>query len=250
VTGRGKGSNHRYGCPQNFYRAACPNKLKERADWLEERLLSELQRAVVQPEVVDYALQEFERQLAAALSEVSGQIGRMRQRRQQLQTELRRLIETAAVCEHSAALVEAINSREEELGDIARRLITSQPNSVSEHVSKIRFFVSERLGNIREMLRADVPRARVELAKHISEIRMLPQPHGKKGHYIATGEWNLLGGLAEEVNLENELEKRVWMVAGAYFAAIHNALGSWLVRKWFLPKNGRRPLKPSQCVER
>ena len=28
---------------------------------------------------------------------------------------------------------------------------------------------------------------------------------------------------------------------GAYFDAIHNALGRWLVRKWLLPKNGRRP---------
>jgi hypothetical protein len=31
------------------------------------------------------------------------------------------------------------------------------------------------------------------------------------------------------------------LVAGAYFAAIHNALGGLLVRRWSLPKNGRRP---------
>ena len=36
-------------------------------------------------------------------------------------------------------------------------------------------------------------------------------------------------------------EMRVWMVAGACFEAIHNALGAWLVRRWALPKNGRRP---------
>jgi len=33
------------------------------------------------------------------------------------------------------------------------------------------------------------------------------------------------------------------LVAGAYFEAIHNALGAWLVRRWLLPKNGRRPVR-------
>ena len=34
------------------------------------------------------------------------------------------------------------------------------------------------------------------------------------------------------------------LVAGAYFVAIHNALGALLVRRWSLPKNGRRPRPP------
>jgi site-specific DNA recombinase len=214
VTGRGKEGHHRYGCPQNFYRGACPNKLKERADWLEDRLFSELQRAVLRPDVVDYALQEFERQLTSAISELSGQVSRMHQRREQIQGELRRLIETAAACGHSATLVEAINSREQELSEITQRLFTSQSDSVAVHGAKIRRFVTERLGNIRELLYADVQKAKAELAKHVSEIRMLPQPQGKKGHYIAIGEWNLLGGYAEGVSLQGGAEKRVRMVAG------------------------------------
>src|SRR5689334_15061798 len=104
----GKGGHRKYGCPQNFYRAACTNKLKERADWLQGRLLSELKRAVLRPEVIDYALQEFDRQLTAS--------------REQIQQELRRLVETAASRGHSAKLVEAINAREQELADIKRRL--------------------------------------------------------------------------------------------------------------------------------
>jgi len=34
VTGRGKGGHQSYGCPQNFYRGACVNRLKVRVDWL------------------------------------------------------------------------------------------------------------------------------------------------------------------------------------------------------------------------
>jgi hypothetical protein len=194
-----------------------PNTVKERADWLEDRLLSELQRAVLRPEVVDYALQEFGRQLAASLSELSTQMSRMRQRRELIQQELGRLIETAAACGHSAALVEAISNREQELGEITQRLFAAQPDSVPNQVAAIRCFVTERLTSIRQLLNADVQRAKVELAKHVSGIRMLPQPEGKKGHYVATGEWNLLGGYVQGVGDQDGSEKRVRMVAGGGF---------------------------------
>jgi DNA invertase Pin-like site-specific DNA recombinase len=241
VTGRGKRGHQTYGCPQNFYRGACSNKLKERADWLEDRLLSQLQNAVLRPEVVEYALQEFERQLTVTLADLSGQVHRMRQRREQIQSELGRLVETAAVCGHSAALVEAINSREQELNEIAQRLLAAEPGSVSAHISNIRRFVSERLLNIRQLMNGDVRGAKALFAKHVSTVQMFPQAEGKKGHYVASGEWNLMGGYAEGIENQDSTEMRVRMVAGAYFGAIHNALGQWLVRRWVLPKNGRRP---------
>jgi hypothetical protein len=49
VTGRGPGRYPKYDCSQNFYRGACPHNLKERQDWVENRLLSELQDAVLTP---------------------------------------------------------------------------------------------------------------------------------------------------------------------------------------------------------
>jgi DNA invertase Pin-like site-specific DNA recombinase len=217
VTGRGKGNQQKFGCPQNFYRGACSNGLKERADWLEERLLSELQGAVLRPEVVEYAVQEFERQLTVSLAELTGQVARMRERRDQIQQELRRLVEAVASVGHSPALVDAINGREQELAEISQVLFSSQPDSISGHVSKIRRFVSEQLGDIRTLLNADVQRAKVELAKHVSGIRMVPQGEGKKGHYVAKGEWDLLGGFTEGLGYQQGAEKRVRMVAGEGF---------------------------------
>ena len=105
--------------------------------------------------------------------------------------------------------MEAINAREQELGEITQRLFNAQPDSVSGHVAKIRQFVSERLGDIRSLLNADVQRAKAELAKHVSGIRMLPQPEGKKGHYIAEGEWNLLGGFTAGPDNQENAKKRV-----------------------------------------
>jgi hypothetical protein len=192
VTGRKKGGHGKYGCPQNFYRGACSNNLKEGADVVEERLLAGLQRSVLRPEVVDYALQEFERQLSASLADLSTGLDRMRERRDAIQQELDRLIAAIASVGHSPALVKAINDREQELSEIA-----------------------QRLGNIRQLLNSDVQRAKAELAKHVTGIEMVPKSEGKKGHYIAVGEWNLLGGFGEDSN-GNDAE-RVRMVAGARF---------------------------------
>jgi site-specific DNA recombinase len=197
VTGRGKGCHPRFGCPQNFSRGACSNGVKERADWIEERLLSQLQEAVLRPEAVEYAIGEFERQLTSSLAHVETHLGRMRQRADKIQQELENLVVTAAACGHSPALVNAINEREQELKDIQRQLLSTDADSVSGQVSQIRQFVTERLGNIRQILNIDVQRAKVELAKHVTTIRMVPETDGKKGHYVAAGEWNLLGGYGE-----------------------------------------------------
>ncbi len=215
VTGRNRGGHGKYGCPQNFNRGACSNRLKERADVVEERLFAGLQRSILRPEVVDYALQEFERQLNISLADLSTGLARMQQRRQTIQEELDRLITSVASVGHSPTLVKAINDREQELSEIAQRVFASQPDSVSARVSRTRGWVSERLGNLRQLLNADVQRAKTELAKHVTGIDMVPQSEGKKGHYVAVGEWNLLGGYGDDSD-ETE-EKRVRMVAGEGF---------------------------------
>jgi hypothetical protein len=101
---------------------------------------------------------------------------------------------------------------------ITQRLLTPEPNSISGYAAKIRPFVLERLGNIRQLLNADVQRAKFELAKHVSRIRMVPEGPAKNGHYVAVGEWNLLGGLAEGLGWNPEAtEKRVRNIAGGGF---------------------------------
>ena len=69
VTGRGRSGHPHFGCPQNFYRGACPNRVTERQDRLEDKLLAGLQEQVLQPEVVEYAVLAFGKQLEAALAD-------------------------------------------------------------------------------------------------------------------------------------------------------------------------------------
>ena len=60
-----------YGCPQHFYRGACANDLRVRQRCLEERLLCDLQEALLRPGAIDYTLEEFSRQVEAVRTETS-----------------------------------------------------------------------------------------------------------------------------------------------------------------------------------
>jgi hypothetical protein len=215
VSGRGKLNHPRYGCPQNFNRGACTNGVKERADALEEMLFAELQNAVLQPEAIDFAIQEFERQLKSSLAGLDDKIGRMRERSQKLQQELGNLISTVASCGPSPTLVDAINSREQEVKEITRQLLGTEEDSISTEVGRIRQFVTGQLGGVRQLLQVDVQREKAELQKHVAEIRMMPQVEGKTGHYLAEGEWNLLGGYGEGAG--NQTNHHFRMVAGEGF---------------------------------
>src|SRR5205814_3359704 len=202
-------------------------------DWLEDRLLSQLQSEVLKPEVIDYVVQEFGRQLESALQNLSGETARMREQKEKLESELRRL--TAAIAEqgHSSFLLAAIAEREGKLREITDRLLSGGGGSVEAQVADIRRFVTERLSDLRKLLYSDVALARAELGKHVSEIRM--EPDLTERHYVAKGQWNLLGGYPKT-------DVRIGLVAGACCVAFHNALAAYLVRSWSLPRNGRRRL--------
>lgn len=180
------------------------------------RSKTQFKRAVTKPEAIDHALNEFERPLGESLFDLSRQVSGMQHRSEQIQQELRNLTTTVASCGPSPALVEAINEREQELRTITGRLLASETDSVSAQVAQIRGFVTERLSNLRGLLYADVQRARTELAKHVSGIKMFPHLARDKGHYVASGEWNLLGGYLEE-GVNNDDAERVRLVAGGGF---------------------------------
>jgi DNA invertase Pin-like site-specific DNA recombinase len=143
VSGRNGDRYPRYGCPQNFYRGTCPNNLKERQDWIEDRLLSELQDQVLKPEVIEFAIQEFGRQLRTAVGNVSAELDRMREQKAKLEGELANL--TAAVAEHghSNALLSAIAEREVQVQEITDRLLSAGKGSIEADLMEIRRFVTE-----------------------------------------------------------------------------------------------------------
>jgi hypothetical protein len=60
-------------------------------------------------------------------------------------------------------------------------------------VDSIRRFVEKGITDLRTLLNRDVALAKAELQRHLSEIRMTPTAGNKDWHYIAEGNWSLLG---------------------------------------------------------
>jgi hypothetical protein len=164
----------------------------ERQDWLEERLLKELQEEVLKPEAIEYVIQAFGSQLKDVLEKMSNELAQMRERKNKIEGELRRLTATAAKTGPSSFLIEAINDREKQLRDIAERLLSTGPRSVESHLAEIRGFITRRLADLRGLLGRDTTLARAELKKHVEEIRMVPQYGTKRPHYLAEGNGSLL----------------------------------------------------------
>jgi site-specific DNA recombinase len=97
VAGGGKKQYHKYGSSQHWYRGACSNNLLERQIWLEKTLLADLQAEILKPEALEYTITQFGEQLKATLGKLSGELAQMRERKKTIESELRRLTETAAL---------------------------------------------------------------------------------------------------------------------------------------------------------
>jgi len=156
---------------------------------LETRLLERLQAEVLHPEVVDYTLLRFEKELNKALSSVDNESEQLRRKKAQLKKEVHNLTQALADG-YSPAITGELAVRERELASITDQLLSINPTLIRTRMKDIRTFVRRRLADIRELLNSDVAKAKTELFKHIQEIRLYPDGQT----YKAAGEWDLLGG--------------------------------------------------------
>jgi len=190
------------------YRGACTNSMRVRQADLESQLLSELQKALLQPEAISYVLDQFKRQLDSAEANRTQETERIQVRKRTLDEDLSRL--TAAVAEsgHSATLLHAIADRERELIEIEASL-RQEDEGLGKSSEELQQFVHDRLSSLPDLLSCDVPRARAELARHVSQITMHPADQDGDRHYVCQGDWNLLGTLTYQGDVR--------MVAGGGF---------------------------------
>jgi site-specific DNA recombinase len=193
ITGSRKNDHPRWGCPRNYSRGTCSNSLRERNDCVEAQLLDGLQQSVLQTDAMEYTLAAFEIELEKELSATSGSIDQHRRRMTAIDTELSRLAEAVAVQGLSAALMNAIASREAERKTIERVLWGSGPGSIKTAIAEVRQFASQQLSDIRAILRTQALEARLTLSKHVDQIVMRPTTRGDQAFYVAEGNWDLLG---------------------------------------------------------
>jgi chromosome segregation ATPase len=184
---------------------------------LEERLLGKLRTELLQPEVVDMAIESFGRQLRSSLASVSNELTEMRARKEKLEREIRNFTHAIAENGHSKCILEEIVVREKEISGITDRLLSSTPDSIQSQIEEVRRLVEDGIKNLHELFSEESPAAKQELHKHLGAVRMFPLEEGEGWYYIAEGTWDLLGAdpLAPEMRVREE--GRIRMVAGGGF---------------------------------
>jgi len=201
ISGRGRAGWPKYGCPLHQNRGMCANEVVVRRDRIEQELISGLQREVLRDDVAAFALEEFKRQLRARLEDTQSHLATMRNKREKLKTEIANLARAIAEGHSSAALLDELGKRERELDSISEELLAADGRGLEARFREIEECVQKRLQDIRGLLFADVPRAKVELSKHCTAITLTPEG----STFRIAGDWNLLGGRSDGAGGQNRV---------------------------------------------
>jgi site-specific DNA recombinase len=214
--------NRKYACAGYLNRGICSNNMYIRSDELESALLANLKNELLHPEVVSLAVEEFGKVLRSNLASLSGDIAKMRQRKEKLEGEICNLTKAIAESGHSKFILDEIAVREREIGAITDRLLSSSAESVESRINEIREHVEQEIAGLSSLLCSNPPVAKQELHRHLTAITMHPVKDSKRGwYYLAEGAWNLLGrdenAPREEPDAQDSDEGQIRMVAGAGF---------------------------------
>ena len=161
-------------------------------DVLESQLLEKLQRDVLAPAAIEYVFRRLELELGKQLNRIDSNLETMRRRKAQLEAELENLTRAVAGGLDSASIRKGIAEREAEISTLAARVLGRTKDSVGTQIRDLRKFVLASVGDFRALISANDNAAatRMELAKHVKEIELLP---GDGGTIKYKGQWALLG---------------------------------------------------------
>jgi hypothetical protein len=119
----------------------------------------------------------------------------------------------------SEFLLKALQVKEADRDSIVKNLARCSPrvqNSVDPEWLKTR--IRSELGELAGLLNMDLPRAKAELCKHVSEIKMIPTFDSEQSFYVAEGEWDITGEGSTGSQLLGWKENQYFrMVAGVGF---------------------------------
>jgi hypothetical protein len=109
-----------------------------------------------------------------------------------IQKQIRNRTDAIAGGQRSPSIMARIAALEEESEELNGQLASSRPETVRLQLRGTRRFV-EPASRICSALNGEPHTVRVEIAKHVQKIALTPE--GKT--YIASGSWDLLGGVAD-----------------------------------------------------
>lgn len=214
IIGTGGGRKRKYVCSGFRNRGTCSNNLYIPQEEVERVLLANLRDDLFRSESLEYAIEEFGSQLQARLESVSGDLAQWRLRKEKLEREIRNLIQAIAEGCNSKSVHNEITVREQEIGAITDRLLSSTASSVEGRIAEIRSFVERETQNLSALLNDNSPLVKQELHKHLSSITMHPVGDSGEWHYEAEGSWSLLGTDKNAPQEEQRLRTRMRGVFG------------------------------------
>ena len=176
VGGRPKTSRSEYGCSLCAQRgdAVCGNGLRIQRKHVEDRFLTGLQDQVLREEFIDYVIAGLQEELRQRHQEFESGLKALRDEKQQIEMELKRLVEIIAVGNGSTTVMAAITEREARLREIANQVIEPGPGSLQEKLDELRTFAVSRLTRLKELLTkpTTIHEARAVLAEQIGKFTL------------------------------------------------------------------------------
>jgi hypothetical protein len=135
----------------------------------------------------------MEQALREGHEDLDAELERMRKRKQQIESEIARLIKAIADRQPSQSLMTAIGERE--LRAITNKLLEPGQGSLRATLDELRTFAVSRLTEIREPIThpESVALARAALAEHFGMFTLEPTIQDGKSVYLAHGKVDFFG---------------------------------------------------------
>jgi site-specific DNA recombinase len=178
ISGQGKRGYVRYGCPSHRYRAVCSNELTIRQDRLEQQLLAALEARILNSQLIEYTLQQFQDELQKRLAEIQRSatgLDEFRRQRSELQLKAERLTTAIADTGHSPALLSKLAEIEGQIAQVNRREKAARPVKLSAAVGEVREFVYSQVMQLRELFQQDATGSKAALGRHIGQLVLTPK---------------------------------------------------------------------------
>lgn len=192
VSGRCKTGRDKYGCSMHWQRGdtVCKNGLLIRREELERRMLRGLQENVLREEVITYAVERLGAELEKHFVQLDSHLETLRERKRQIDTEIRRLVDSIASGEASPSVMAAIAAREHELCEITDKLLERRPASLRTSLDQLRTLAVSRLTALQGLLSHpdSINEARALLAEQVGKIDLAPVSNDGRWTYYASGE--------------------------------------------------------------
>jgi chromosome segregation ATPase len=173
--------------------------------------------------VGSYAVERMREELDRRFAEMDSALEILRRRKQQLESEISRLVQAIAEGQGSQSIMAAIGEREKELRAISDQLLEKRPRSVRATLEELRMFAISRLTNLRKLLAnpESIQPARALLAEHVGKIMLKPMIEQGSRHYMANGSVDFFGGefLASRVGGAGGQSRTAY--AGLFRAALY-----------------------------